>query len=80
MMKPLTLEYSTSSALTQMSVYHCAKSVSYTHLITGPGGVIDTWLRRGAAGFRLDVADELPDEFIEKVRAAVKRVLSLIHI
>ena len=42
--------------------------------ITGPGGVIDTWLRRGAAGFRLDVADELPDEFIEKVRAAVKRV------
>ena len=25
MMKPFTLEYSTSSALTQMSVYHCAK-------------------------------------------------------
>ena len=42
--------------------------------ITGKGGVIDTWLRRGAAGFRLDVADELPDEFIEKVRTAVKRV------
>ena len=47
---------------------------SYVEFITGPGGVIDTWLRRGAAGFRLDVADELPDEFIEKVRAAVKRV------
>ena len=40
----------------------------------GEGGVIDTWLRRGAAGFRLHVADELPDEFIEKVRTAVKRV------
>ena len=40
----------------------------------GEGGVIDTWLRRGAAGFRLDVADELPDEFIEKIRTAVKRV------
>ena len=40
----------------------------------GEGGVIDTWLRRGAAGFRLDVADELPDAFIEKIRAAVKRV------
>ena len=40
----------------------------------GEGGVIDTWLRRGAAGFRLDVADELPDSFIEKVRTAVKRV------
>ena len=40
--------------------------------ITGKGGVIDTWLSRGAAGFRLDVADELPDPFIEKIRAAVK--------
>ena len=40
----------------------------------GEGGVIDTWLRRGAAGFRLDVADELPDAFIEKIRTAVKRV------
>ena len=47
---------------------------SYVEFITGEGGVIDTWLRRGAAGFRLDVADELPDEFIEKVRTAVKRV------
>ena len=32
---------------------------SYVEFITGEGGVIDTWLRRGAAGFRLDVADEL---------------------
>ena len=47
---------------------------SYVEFITGEGGVIDTWLRRGAAGFRLDVADELPDSFIEKVRTAVKRV------
>ena len=47
---------------------------SFVEFITGEGGVIDTWLRRGAAGFRLDVADELPDSFIEKVRTAVKRV------
>jgi glycosidase len=46
---------------------------SYVEFITGAGGVIDTWLRRGAAGFRLDVADELPDAFIERIRAAVKR-------
>ena len=45
---------------------------SYVAFITGKGGVIDTWLSRGAAGFRLDVADELPDSFIEKIRAAVK--------
>ncbi len=46
---------------------------AYIKFITGKGGVIDTWLERGAAGFRLDVADELPDEFIERIRVAVKR-------
>ena len=46
---------------------------SYQEFICGKGGVIDTWMKRGAWGFRLDVADELPDPFIEKIRAAVKR-------
>ncbi len=35
--------------------------------------MIDYWLCLGAAGFRLDVADELPDDFIEEIRRAVKR-------
>ena len=35
-------------------------------------GVIKKWLRLGAAGFRLDVVDELPGEFVEKIRKAVK--------
>ena len=30
------------------------------------------WLRAGASGWRLDVADELPDSFIEKVRIAAQ--------
>ena len=47
---------------------------SFVEFITGPGGVIDTWLRRGAAGFRLDVADELPDEFIAFLRARLKAI------
>lgn len=47
-------------------------SPSYVEFICGPGGVIDTWLTLGADGFRLDVADELPDDFIEAIRAAVK--------
>ena len=46
---------------------------SYREFICGKGGVIDTWLERGASGFRLDVADELPDDFIEEIRRAVKR-------
>ncbi len=45
---------------------------SYVDFVCGRGGVIDTWLNLGASGFRLDVADELPDSFIEKLRAAVK--------
>ena len=44
---------------------------SFVEFITGEGGVIDTWLRRGAAGFRLDVADELPDDFIAEIRSAM---------
>lgn len=45
---------------------------SYRKFICGKGGVIDTWLCRGASGFRLDVADELPDDFVEELRKSVK--------
>lgn len=45
----------------------------YQNFICGEGGVIDTWLGLGASGFRLDVADELPDAFIAQIRRAVKR-------
>lgn len=45
---------------------------AYRQFICGRDGVIDTWLSRGASGFRLDVADELPDDFIESIRKAVK--------
>ncbi len=46
---------------------------SFRNFICGDGGVIDTWMRLGADGFRLDVADELPDEFIEDIRVAIKK-------
>lgn len=45
----------------------------YCEFITGENGVIDHWIKAGAAGLRLDVADELPDAFLEKIRTAVKR-------
>ncbi len=48
-------------------------NAEFIDFITGIDGVIDTWIKLGAAGFRLDVADELPDDFIEKIRIAVKR-------
>lgn len=46
----------------------------YMDYITGPGGVVEKWLRLGADGWRLDVADELPDEFIEKIRERIEIV------
>ena len=42
-------------------------------VITGHDSVVRTWLRRGAFGWRLDVADELPDETLQLIRCAVKR-------
>ena len=44
----------------------------YTEYICGENGVLHYWLSHGAAGFRLDVADELPDEFLDKLRDSVK--------
>lgn len=45
-------------------------------VVTGKNSVIKFWLGKGADGFRLDVADELPDEVIELMRTAVKEVSS----
>ena len=44
----------------------------YLTYMTGKGGVIRTWLKSGIGGWRLDVADELPDVFLDALRAAVK--------
>ena len=38
------------------------------YICTGKDSVIRHWMRTGIGGFRLDVADELPDEFIEDIR------------
>ena len=48
---------------------------SYVDFICkGLNSVIKHWMRAGIAGFRLDVADELPDEFIVEVRKAMDKV------
>jgi glycosidase len=47
---------------------------SYTKFICGEDGVLQKWLKLGAAGWRLDVVDELPDEFIDNLNKAVKAV------
>lgn len=45
---------------------------SYIDFITGENGVLRRWMKYPLGGFRLDVADELPDEFVAKIRSAVK--------
>lgn len=44
------------------------------YMIRSEDSVVKHWMRCGASGFRLDVADELPDEFLEALRSAVKEI------
>ncbi len=45
----------------------------YLEFITGEDGVLSFWQKMGASGWRLDVADELPDAFLDALRDRVKR-------
>lgn len=50
-------------------------SPSYREFIYGArDSVIQKWMEKGVAGWRLDVADELPDLFIQELRQAVKKI------
>ncbi len=44
------------------------------YIIRDSDSVVAHWLNLGADGFRLDVADELPDEFIYLLRKRVKEI------
>ena len=38
----------------------------------GPDSVIGHWMTKGVKGWRLDVVDELPDEFVKELRSSMK--------
>ena len=42
-------------------------------IISDKDSVVRHWLRLGADGWRLDVADELPDDFIAAIRTAIEQ-------
>ena len=44
------------------------------YIIRDEDSVVAHWLKLGADGFRLDVADELPDEFISLLRRRVREI------
>lgn len=48
-------------------------SEEWLNYITSENGIIDKWFNCGIDGLRLDVADELTDYFIERIRIAVHR-------
>lgn len=47
---------------------------SYKKFILGDGGVIEKWMKKGIAGFRLDVADELSDDFLKTLNSKLKGI------
>ena len=50
------------------------ESESYVdYIVESDDSIIRRWLRAGADGWRLDVADELPDSFIRKIRAVMEQ-------
>ena len=42
------------------------------YIVNSENSIIAEWLRLGASGWRLDVADELPDEFIQMIKERMK--------
>ena len=50
-----------------------SNSEHWREYICGKDGVIDKWFSLGIDGLRLDVADELSDQFIEEIVKAAKR-------
>lgn len=45
---------------------------SFIEYIAGKNGIAEKWLKCGAFGYRLDVADELPDKFLDEFCKSVK--------
>lgn len=41
------------------------------YIYEGDNSVVRNWIKKGASGWRLDVADELPDEFIVGIKEAM---------
>ncbi len=47
---------------------------SFKEFICGEAGIIAHWMKLGADGIRLDVADELPDDFLDCVKGCIKSI------
>ena len=50
-----------------------SKNPEYDNYINGEDGIIAKYLRKGTCGWRLDVADELSEPFLENLRRSAKK-------
>ena len=64
--------------------YHCwwgitvtptvsQRAKSFREMIAGKKGIIEKWTKLGVKGWRLDVVDELREDFVKDIRKAVKK-------
>ena len=44
------------------------------YIITGEDSVVEHWLKLGADGYRLDVVDELPNEFVKLLKDRIRQI------
>ncbi|GKU27714.1 glycoside hydrolase family 13 protein [Clostridium folliculivorans] len=44
------------------------------YIINKDDSVLSKWMNLGVSGWRLDVADELPDEFIKAIKSKIKKI------
>ncbi len=54
----------------------CVKELTPSYIkyiLTDENSIVKRWIRAGISGWRLDVADELPDEFLRILRESVKK-------
>lgn len=49
-----------------------SKNKSCRDFFVGKGGVVEKYIERGISGWRLDVADELSDDFLDRLRETAK--------
>lgn len=65
--------------------YHCwwgvtvcptisANAQGFQDMIAGKDGIVEKWTKLGVKGWRLDVVDELQENFVEKIRKAMKDI------
>ncbi len=50
-----------------------SKNSEYNEYINGEDGIVQKYLKKGISGWRLDVADELSEPFLQNLRAAAKK-------